>query len=536
MPDRQELDVHFPRAGIDTSGPFCRQPARQGPDGVYARTCRVGTNVRGFDALSGRYRGGSRSGLSRWIDARVAGQVWVVQGLDVVVTGGVPVQQSQSGRIVNVLAVSLGSVYRARPGETAWTALTNATGESPALNASGVVFSAANIQKLWFADGINYVYADPVTGRVEAWVATAGALPIDSENNTPRLICTWRGRTCLSGLLKAQHQIHLSARDDPTDFDYARTSFSPDQAVAFQTGSEGQIGDAVTCLIPYSDDILIVGCDHSIYWVRGDPNDGGKLDLMTDSVGMAFGRPWCRDPSGVIYFFASRGGIYKMVPGSAPVPISTPIRQELLAVDTGKNLIRMEWDENWNGLHLFITWMIERKDTTHYFYEAPRTDDAGNAFWRVKFANTYHNPLCTCVVDGNEPGDRVVITGSWDGYVRAIDPAAVKDDHDAIESSVVIGPILTKLGDEMMLYSLQAVLSDDSEDVSYEVFVGPSAETALDGTAVASGMWRAGRNYTGLIRRAGHAIFVRITSSKQWALEFIRAEIGTQGTIRRKGA
>lgn len=533
---RDDEDVHFPRAGCDTSGPFSRQPARPGPDGVYARTCRVGTNVRGYDALSGRSRGGSRAGLSRRVNARVNDRAWVVQCLGVVVTGGTSVPYSQSGRLVHLIAVSMGVVKKALPGDTAWTALTNNSGETPALNNTGVVFSAANVQKLWFADGVNWCYADPTTGTVEAWVATAGALPIDSENNTPRLIETWRGRTVLSGLKKAPQQVFLSRRDVPTDFDYAPASFSADQAVALQLGNEGEIGDAVRCLIPWSDDLLIIGCDHSIYVLRGDPNDGGRLDRVTDSVGTAFGRPWCKDPSGVVYFFGSRGAVYRMAPGGMPQPISTAIRQELLAVNTGEYGVSMEYDENWQGLHVFVTKLTEKADTTHYFYELPREDGAGNAWWRTEFANQNHNPLCTAVVDGNEPGDRVVVTGGWDGYVRAIDPAAVKDDFDDIESEVVIGPILTKLGDEMMLYELQAVFSDDSDDVQYAVYVGDKAETALAGTAVASGTWSAGRNLTGLIRRSGHAIFVKITGTGMWALEYIRASIATQGEVRRRGA
>lgn len=536
MPQRQEIDAHFPRAGLDLTGPAARQPARPGPDGVYARSCAAAVNVRGLDPLARRFRGGSRTGLSRYIDARVAGRVWVVQNLGVVVTGGSGVPQySQSGRVVNLLAVSYGGVFRAYPGSTAWAELANNTGETPPLNVSGVVFSAACVQKLWFADGINYVYADPVTGTVEPWTATAGTLPTDAENNTPRLICTWRGRVLLSGLLKDPQAVFASRRDVPTDFDYGAAPRDADMAFAFQTGNEGLIGDAVRCLIPWSDDECVIGCANSIHVLRGDPMDGGRLMHVTKGIGMAFGKPWCQDPNGVIYFLSSQGGVYKMVPGSLPQPVSTRIRQELLAIDTGENGFTMEWDEHWHGVHLWVTPLLEPGPTTHWFYEAPRDDGAGDAWWPVEYANENHNPLCSAVLDGNESGDRVVLIGCYDGYVRAVDPDAVKDDYTDIASEVVIGPILTKLGDRMKLWEVQATLAAGSADVTYSVHVGETAEAALAAPAVASGTWRAGRNQTGSIHRAGYAIFVKLSSTGMWALEFVRAVVSADGPVLRRG-
>src|SRR3954467_4274959 len=106
-------------------------------------------------------------------------------------------QLSASGRVVTVVAVAQGLVFYANSGDTAWTASTNASGEDPPLNYSGLVYSADNIQKMWFADGVNYVFFDPSTTTVYPWLSTAGTLPADADGNTPRLICTWRGRTVL---------------------------------------------------------------------------------------------------------------------------------------------------------------------------------------------------------------------------------------------------------------------------------------------------------------------------------------------------
>lgn len=75
MADKNEVGVLFPAAGVDVSSEFQRQPPQTTP---------VGENVRAFDVLAERGRGGSRAGLSRFIDATVDGAN-VIQHLSVVV-------------------------------------------------------------------------------------------------------------------------------------------------------------------------------------------------------------------------------------------------------------------------------------------------------------------------------------------------------------------------------------------------------------------------------------------------------------------
>lgn len=63
MPD-QDVGVNFPTTGLDVTCEFGRQPADTAPAGV---------NVRAFDPIANRYRGGSRVGLVRHIDATIFG-------------------------------------------------------------------------------------------------------------------------------------------------------------------------------------------------------------------------------------------------------------------------------------------------------------------------------------------------------------------------------------------------------------------------------------------------------------------------------
>ena len=532
------VDLHFPRAGIDQSKAYGKQPARPVGGGRYARTTQVATNVRGlqFDTL--RARGGSRPGLSKYVDTQVAGTEFVVQELAVFVgsgfdpPGAIMSQQSQSGRVVLLVAVAEGDVYvKAPPAGGGWTAASNVSGDTPPLNFSGIMYSANNNQKMYFADGVNFKKYDPHTNEVSDWAATAGSLPVDSEGNAPRLICTWRGRTVLSGLLLDPQNWFMSAVSDPTDFDYGAAGFPPTMAVAGNNSSLGLIGDVVTGLCPYSDDVLIFFGDHTIYMMRGDPMAGGSINLVSDAIGGAWGIPWTKDPAGAVYFVSNQTGIYSLVPGQVPQLISRAIDSLLRTTDTGENVLRLQWSEQERGLYLFITPAAEPSETLHYFWEP----DTGGGWYQVAFGDTDFNPLCCCVLDGNEPTDRVALVGCWDGYVRFFDYTATTDDGVPIESEVWIGPILTTSMDEVRLDELQAVLGEASGDVTWGVVTGTTAEEALGNSPEVTGTWSGGRNLTEFVRRAGHAIYLRMTSTARWAMESVRARYTPLGKVRRRG-
>lgn len=520
------FDLSFPKAGLDLSGPFTLQRPNTSPAAL---------NVRGFEAGTNRLRGGTRPGLSRYVNARVGSVGWIVQEVNQITYQGTPgagMQTNSSGRIVYLVAVSKGNVYYTTAGGTAWTAATNNSGASPPLNFTGIVRSAPNNLKLYFADGNNWRYFDPSDTSVNTWAATAGTLPVDADSNKPRLICTWRGRTVLSGLLKDPQNWFMSAANDPTDFDYAPLSPSPTDAVAGNNAPQGLIGDVITALVPYSDDILIFGGDHSLYMMRGDPAAGGELDLVSDTIGMAWGIPWCKDPYGVVYFVSNRCGVYSLVPGQAPQRISQQIEQLVQDLDTGANTIRLAWDDRFQGLHIFVTPTANAaagEGTLHFFYEQ-RT----GAWWQDTFGNKNHNPLCCVTFDGNLASDRVALIGSWDGYVRWFDPDATDDDGTDIESSVIVGPLVTRELDEVLFKDGQAVLGEESGDVSYDVYVGSTAEGALASDPVSSGTWEAGRNPTSPIRCSGHALWVKISATNPWAMELFRARVAGKGKVARR--
>lgn len=539
MPETWQ-DFHFPKAGLHTAGAFGRQPTRQGKDGQYVRTAAAGENVRSFDCITGRDRGGSRAGISKYVAQAVSPSAempfpstpWVVQELRTIATTKglvTSMQQSNSGRIVYLVAVSQGVVKVATPGDTTWTATINSTGETPPLNITGPMQSSPNNQKLYFVDGINYVYYNPPSNEVKKWTPTKGQLPRDTDNNGCRIISTWRGRLALSGLLGDPQNIFFTKVSDPNDFEYEPATTTETDAVALNLSRLGLIGDVVTGLVPYTDDVMIVLGDHTIWAIKGDPAASGKTHLISDITGAAFGEAWCKDPYGNVYFFGNRPSIWKMAGTEQPERISQPIEPLLKDINTGENLIRLVWNDRQQAVHVFVTPIEEPAEATHFVWEF-RT----NSWWQDTFANNDHNPLCCVEYDGNEPGDRAVLLGCWDGYVRLLDPNAATDDGTTINSYVLIGPILTQELDEMLLKDIQWVMATGSGDITWEVLSGRTAEEALAAAARASGTASAGRNLNQPIRVADHAIYLKVSATTRWAMETVRARFDGRGKVRRR--
>lgn len=91
----QQVDstLHFPLAGVDVSTAYDRQRIGNPAEGVYGYSTPDAVNVRAIEPATNRARGGSRSGLSKWIETRPSGSTkWVIQCLDVIVTASAGAQ------------------------------------------------------------------------------------------------------------------------------------------------------------------------------------------------------------------------------------------------------------------------------------------------------------------------------------------------------------------------------------------------------------------------------------------------------------
>lgn len=441
-----------------------------------------------------------------------------------------------------------------------------------------VIFSASTKSQIYYVDGVkSKIYKHVVTdsgtrGSVVDWEVAKydggeiearglinatpgkgkGLFPVDDQGNKPRLIEVWNERVVLAGILGKPQEWYMSRRGVPDDFDYGIQPAGDERACAgfFGETNAGLMSDKINALVPYSDDVLIFGGDHTIHLLSGDPATGAVPDLISDVVGMAWGRAWCKDPRGVLYFFGSRGGVYRMVPGGKPENMTTTtISERLYDINLRTNVIRMVWNDREQGFHLFVSPTDKTLTREHYFY-----DTKVGAWWIDEYETTesgvyVHNTTCPHIFDGDDPNDRVILLGGRDGRLYKWDISATDDykGYDAvkIDSKVLLGPMNSASGSKLVMTELLGILAANSSNVDYDVLVGNTAESILADLGVTSsddrddngrrrftGAFVAGRDKVDRRRAVAGDLFLQLRNNnlgENWALEKTIITLGTAG-------
>ena len=477
-------------------------------------------NVRPWDPATGRKRGAQRAGLSLYLAAQAGGGANVIRDINHFVgadTTAISTTQL-SNRSTTALAVAAGSIYKFTP-----SGFTLPTGGAALSANAPVVFSAQMGERMFYCDGVNYAKYDSSTDAVTAWTAaTAGTIPANGSNRA-RLIEAWGGRIVLSGILDDRRNYFLSAVFDPEDFDYNPEPLLETRAVAGNGGPAGIPGDNINGMIPYSDDVLIFLCDHEIYELRGNPTAGGRLDRITDVVGGAWGRAWAKTDTGVVYFAGSRGGVYRMTPGSMPERITRDrVDEQMATIDLSTHLVRLGWDDRTQGLHVFFS-PLAAGSATHWYWDM-RTD----SWWPDVFGDNNFNPLAVHLFDGDDPDDRVLMLGGRDGRIRYFSLNSKSDDTSAIDSYVFMGPLKMAQGQRVMIDEVQAQLGANSDNVTLAYHRGHDAEDAAGSVASHTRTIESGRNHSFRDRLAGHALYLRMGNNEDdqaWSVEGLRCRL-----------
>lgn len=514
---KDERILKFPMKGINVDVPRTAQP----PD-----TCVDCQNVRVHDSLADRERGGMRPGLSKYVTGPFNGANRIQDiNFATIIAANPPAASSLSYREVKNVAVSGGVVSQFNT-----TTITNATVTGSAtLNATvPFIFSAELFGRLYYADGRDYKIWVGSNNTTIDWSPSAGTLPGTPGTLVPRLIDSWRGRIVLSGLTSDPHNWFMSKLGDPLDWDFAPGTVNETQAVQGGIGVVGKVGDVVNALLPYSDDVMIFGCDHSIWQLLGDPQAGGRMDLLSNTVGMAFGRPFCQDTTGNIYFLSSRGGVYRMAGGGGnPEPMTQDTVESLIQdINLNTTYVRMVWNEDQHGFHLFLT-PFTSANTDHWFYDA-----RSNGWFKDRLGLAAFGPTASKVIDGDDPDDRFVLLGGFDSEIRKFDATAADDDGTAITSFVIIGPSMGEEGrKEIIISELQALTDLNSNVIKYEVLSGDTPDQALN-TATAGftgeGTWSPGLGSVENPRERGYYVYYKIgttAANTQWSLERVRSRV-----------
>jgi hypothetical protein len=399
------------------------------------------------------------------------------------------------------------------------------------LNAAApVIFSAQEGENMYYADGVSYWYYNALTAAMTKWTPDSGTMPLDNKGGVASLIENWRGRILLAGFKANPNLYWASAQFDPFNWNTSPQTATVTEAVAGDTGLAGYPGGVINCMIPYTDDVCIFGDASAIWQLTGDPANGGTFDLVSNRIGIAWGRPWAIDPLQQIYFFSTRMGIFKMTPGALPVRMSQQIERRLENIDLSQTLVRLAWDVTNQGLWVFVTPIYYGNVAYNFFWE-----ERTNAWWVDQFANLQHQPLAVHVFDGDTANCRNIMLGGHDGYIRIIGNQYPNDDGTPIQSFVFLGPLPNKDWDELLLKDIQATLNAGTDAVTWGIYVGETAENAYVSSPVATGTWNGNRNHVSYVRRSGKAIYVKLSSNTSWALERVTARFMALGKVRRRG-
>jgi len=426
-------------------------------------------------------------------------------------------------RSTKLIVVAGGNVFQG----TKASGLTSPTGGTGAMKGSGILRSQAAFQDVFLADGLsaNYQYLDLGTDAVLDWATavTAGSLPAGTIDTTIgcRIIALYRGRIAMSGLSEEPENWFLSASGDPFDWDYSPAVTSATQAVAGNASDVGVLGDIVTALIPHQDDLMFMGGDHTLWVMRGDPAAGGEIDSISRQIGVVGPEAWTWDTGSTLYFLG-QNGLYRMSPGSgAPELISSKKMDRVFSsIDFQNNAIFLEYDREWQGVHIFIVPQNEPTSSGDHYWWDQRTD----SWWRDQYPTSV-GPTYTHLFDADKEDDRALILGGYDSFLRSFDASVSNDDGTAIDSFVrfpILHPSMPQA--QFQMDDLQMNLdSGGGASCALDIYRGTTPrEAAVSTTSLFTKTLVAGRNLPIRKRLRANALQFRIrnnTAGETWAFE-----------------
>lgn len=351
---------------------------------------------------------------------------------------------------------------------------------------------------------------DPFTDTISIHTATAGQVPTGNP-----LVCNYLDRIVYAGAEIAPHVWYMSRKGDPDDWDYAEADSMA--AVAGTASDAGMPGEAITALVPHRDDYLIFGCRNSIWRMRGDPAYGGILDAVSRVVGIIGRNAWCLGPAGELIFL-SLDGIYVLPPGgdADPIPVSRDVLpREMHNLDPHDLSASLEYDVHDRGVHIFLT-AGAASSQSHWWLDWPT-----KTFWPASFEGDYE-PTATCAYQSVVIEDSGVILGGRDGVLRRFSEHAETDCGTSFETYALFGPIpLGADGQNGAIISMDAVLAENSGDVTWATQVSTTFEGSITADASDSGTWTAGLNATNYPAARGQAFCLLVTgeTGRRWAFE-----------------
>jgi hypothetical protein len=325
----------------------------------------------------------------------------------------------------------------------------------------------------------------------------------------------------MAGLKTDPQNWFMSAVGDPLNWAYSPATITTTIAVAGNNSDAGLVGDAITCLAPYNDDLLVMGGEQSIWLMRGDPAEGGRIDAISHAVGIIGPDAWCLDPQGNMYFFG--GGVfyrmgpvgsstmYAKTPGGMPDPLSAGRMDATFgAVDATNSTVRLMYDETLKGVHIYIT-PINGSQGTHYWWDA-RTD----GFFPEQYPAAC-GPTSVLVFQSPTSTARADLLGGQDGYLRQVDSSSKSDDGMAILSRVKLAPLSPgSIYANARISRIATVLDASSDPVTVRIYADESPEEVVKETVPAWSYMASPVDRYSIPRIGGNSTLLELGSDSVW--------------------
>ena len=342
---------------------------------------------------------------------------------------------------------------------------------------------------------------------------TTGTAP-----NNCGLIHAFGDRLVLAGDTGNPHLLYMSRIGGHTDWDDAQT----DSAAAWTNAgaNPGKIGEPITCLFSHNRACLLVGCTGTIYVVRGNPKVGGTpVEILSNEVGPLMQSAICKTGSEHTVFM-SRHGLYRMEPGcgTPPIPMSDEnLPDDLSDIDPSDSGVKvaLTYDARFRGIHIYVN--RSGADDNHYFYSL-----LSSGYWPMDFTD---GPMLLGVnLKAASSSTQSGCLALKEDNVYRFDTASV----ESFDSFCLFGPFaLGSPHTEGLLTELSSVLSDDSDDASWEVYAAGSPQEAytLAETGTAPNFtgqdWTQGLNYSQHPRIRGTVCYIKVftAGADRWTLE-----------------
>jgi hypothetical protein len=251
------------------------------------------------------------------------------------------------------------------------------------------------------------------------------------------LDAAWRGRLCLAGDINNPQNFYMSRLGVPTDWNYAATDGAA--AVAGNLSQSGQIGEPITCIIPFNDDLMIISTVDSVWLLEGDPADGGSIVRLTREGGILGPYSWTIDPVGNLYYITT-AGLWKVNPiwsvyRPPELMSGQGFSQFFENLNPNLQTITMSWDAQNKYIKIFVTPSPVGAAGVHIIF-----DTRNGGYWPFQYPANI-GPTCVAgYISGNLATTQIIALGGQDGKVYTESTTALDDVGTAILASATYSP------------------------------------------------------------------------------------------------